>query len=220
MQESQNIEYKEIWKDEYLKWIAGFANASGGKLYIGIKDSGKIVGVSNIKKLLEDIPNKIISALGIITEINVLKKNNVDYLEIDIAPSSVPISYKGIYFLRSGSTVQELKSNALHQFLLKRLGKTWDDLPCENATFKVINESAIQYFFKKAIKTNRISKLASTESLKDTLENLNLITEGKLKNAAILLFGKQPTKFFPGASFKIGRFGSSDDDLVHQDIIR
>ena len=31
MAESQNIEYKSIWKDEYLKWICGFANAQGGK---------------------------------------------------------------------------------------------------------------------------------------------------------------------------------------------
>jgi ATP-dependent DNA helicase RecG len=30
MQESQNIEWKEIWKDEFLKWICGFANANGG----------------------------------------------------------------------------------------------------------------------------------------------------------------------------------------------
>lgn len=29
MSESQNIEYKTIWKDEYLKWICGFANAQG-----------------------------------------------------------------------------------------------------------------------------------------------------------------------------------------------
>ena len=34
MQESQNIEWKEIWKDDYLKWICGFANASGGKIFI------------------------------------------------------------------------------------------------------------------------------------------------------------------------------------------
>ena len=28
--ESQNIEYKQSWKDKYLKWICGFANAQGG----------------------------------------------------------------------------------------------------------------------------------------------------------------------------------------------
>ena len=39
--ENQNIEWKESWKDEYLKCICGFANASGGKIIIGKNDSGK-----------------------------------------------------------------------------------------------------------------------------------------------------------------------------------
>jgi len=30
MPETQNIEYKSVWKDEYLKWVCGFANAQGG----------------------------------------------------------------------------------------------------------------------------------------------------------------------------------------------
>jgi ATP-dependent DNA helicase RecG len=55
MAESQNIEYKESWRDEYLKWICGFANAQGGKIYIGINDAGNIVGVKNVKKLMENI---------------------------------------------------------------------------------------------------------------------------------------------------------------------
>ena len=27
IEESQNLEHKESWRDEYLKWICGFANA-------------------------------------------------------------------------------------------------------------------------------------------------------------------------------------------------
>lgn len=38
--EKQNVEFKESWRDEYLKWICGFANAQGGTLYIGVKDNG------------------------------------------------------------------------------------------------------------------------------------------------------------------------------------
>ena len=38
MPEHQNIEYKESWRDEYLKWICGFANANGGKIFIGIDE--------------------------------------------------------------------------------------------------------------------------------------------------------------------------------------
>ena len=68
--EQQNIERKESWRYEYLKWICGFANAQGGKLYIICDDSGKVVGVNNSKKLLEDIPNKIRDAMGIVIDVN------------------------------------------------------------------------------------------------------------------------------------------------------
>lgn len=57
LMETQNIEFKESWRDEYLKWICGFANAQGGTLYIGKNDKGEVVGVADAKRLLEDIPN-------------------------------------------------------------------------------------------------------------------------------------------------------------------
>src|SRR5690554_3535810 len=147
MNENQNIEYKQNWRDEYLKWIAGFANASGGKIYIGLDNTGKAVGLNNAHKLMEDIPNKIVNYLGIIADVNLLQTNNKSYIEINVSPSGVPISYKGVYHYRSGSTKQELKSSALQQFILKRLGRTWDDLPCENATFSDIDPDALSYFF-------------------------------------------------------------------------
>ena len=34
--ETQTVEFKQSWHDEYLKWICGFANAQGGKLAIGV----------------------------------------------------------------------------------------------------------------------------------------------------------------------------------------
>ena len=61
--ESQNIEYKESWRDEYLKWICGFANAQGGRIYIGVNDQKEVIGLSDAKRLLEDIPNKIVRSI-------------------------------------------------------------------------------------------------------------------------------------------------------------
>jgi len=72
MAESHNIEYKESWRDEYLKWVCGFANAQGGTIYIGIDDAGNVVGIKDVKKLMEDIPNKIQSGLGIVADVNTL----------------------------------------------------------------------------------------------------------------------------------------------------
>lgn len=79
MAESQNIEWKESWRDEYLKGICGFANAQGGKIYIGKKDDGTVIGISDAKKLMEDIPNKIQNKLGIVADVNLLIENGVEY---------------------------------------------------------------------------------------------------------------------------------------------
>jgi len=220
MSESHNTEYKESWRDEYLKWICGFANALGGKIYLGINDHGEVLGVSNSKKMMEDIPNKIVSFLGIVADVNLLRRNGKEYIEIIVFPSSVPISFKGAYYYRSGSTKQELKGNALHQFLLKRIGHTWDNLPCARADFNDLDNEAIEYFIRRAATAKRITDKIKGDDTKLIIENLDLLTDdGKLKNAAILLFGKRPARFFPSVSFKIGRFIDGDDDLRFQDIV-
>lgn len=66
MPEQQNIEYKQSWHDDYLKWVCGFANAIGGVIYIGRDDAGNVVHLSDYARLLEEIPNKIRNAMGII----------------------------------------------------------------------------------------------------------------------------------------------------------
>ena len=129
MSESQNIEYKESWHDEYLKWICGFANAQGGILYIGIDDNGVVRGVPNCKKLLEDIPNKVRNTLGIVVDVNSHQVEGCEYIEIIVEPQPYPISYYGEYHYCSGSTKQHLTGQQLNQFLMKRTGITWDSVP-------------------------------------------------------------------------------------------
>lgn len=151
MTESQNIEYKTVWKDEYLKWICGFANAQGGTIFIGKDDDGNVVGVNNAKKLLEELPNKITTVLGIVADVNLYKSNNGDYIEIVVEPQLNPVSCKGEYHYRSGSTKQELKGAALDQFLLGKQGKHWDGVPVPNVTIKDLKSETFDFFRKKGI---------------------------------------------------------------------
>ena len=65
MKENQNIEWKASWRDEYLKWICGFANAQGGVLEIGKNNQGEIIGVANAAKLLGDLP-KLRRHIGVV----------------------------------------------------------------------------------------------------------------------------------------------------------
>ena len=76
MNESQNTEFKRSWHDDYLKWICGFANAIGGIIFIGKDDNGNVVGLSDYTKLMEDIPNKIRNALGIICDVQLHEENS------------------------------------------------------------------------------------------------------------------------------------------------
>jgi len=119
MKENQHIEYKESWRDEYLKWICGFANAEGGVLIIGRNDKGVVTGLTDAEKLLEDIPNKVRDVLGIMVKVNLHEQARKEYLDIVVEPYPYPVSYKGQYHYRSGSTKQELKGAALDKFLLR-----------------------------------------------------------------------------------------------------
>ena len=218
--ESQNVEYKQSWKDDYLKWICGFANAQGGTIYIGIDDDGNVCGVKGAKKLLEDIPNKVVNSMGIVVDVNLHRQDKLEYIAISVDASDVPVSYRGKYYYRSGSTMQELNGMALQQFIIKKMGHTWDDITNENATMDAIDRDAIDYFLKNGYENGRVKKDELDAPTEVVLQNLHLLSDtGKLKNAALLLFAKVPQRYFTCVQFKIGRFGHSEADLIIQDVI-
>ena len=126
--ENQDTEFKQFWRDEYIKWICGFANAKGGKIFIGVDDKGNVVGIKNAKKLLADIPNKVRDILGVIVDVTMKQDKGKEYLEIVVEPYPYPVSYKGEYHYRTGSTKQVLKGAALDKFLLSKQGKKLDIL--------------------------------------------------------------------------------------------
>ena len=95
VEESQNLEWKSSWRDEHLKWICGFANAQGGRLVIGKNDRGEVLGVKNPLRLMEEIPNKAQSLLGVVVDVNLKSEAGGEYLEIRVDPYPNPISYKG-----------------------------------------------------------------------------------------------------------------------------
>ena len=215
--ESQNIEWKEQWRDEYIKWVCGFANAHGGKIYIGIDDNGVVKGIENAEKYLEDIPNKIKDILGILVDVNLKTKSKLPYLEIVVEPYPCPISYKGQYFYRSGSTKQELKGPSLDKFLLRKQGVHWDGMAQPYATVGELSKSAFDDFRSKAKNSYRLPADVIKERSELLIEKLRLKTDSHhLKQAAILLFHRDPEKYITGAFVKIGYF-STDDDLIFQD---
>jgi len=218
MSERQNIEWKQSWHEDYLKWVCGFANAIGGTIYIGKDDNGNVTGLPGYRKLLEDIPNKIRNAMGIICDINLLEDFGKPFIEIKVNPYSVPVSLRGRYYYRSGSTNLELTGMELNEFLLRKAGKTWDDVIEEGASIEDIDNASLVQFIEDSKEQYRMP-VTQGLAIIEILEKLRLINNTKLKRGAIVLFGKNPARFYPNIMVKIGRFGKDASDLKFQEVL-
>ena len=194
--ESQITEYKESWRDEYLKWICGFANAQGGRLYIGVDDKGNVVGVKDCKKLLEDIPNKIQSALGIIAQVNKKSEKALEYIEIVVKPSSYPVSYHGEFHYRSGSTKQQLTGMALSEFIMRKTGVRWEDVTVDNIGVEDLDDESFKIFRREALRRKRMTEDELNISNKELLDKLHLLSpDGKTGELRVLFEAGEPLIF-------------------------
>lgn len=200
--ENQNREYKEMWKDEYIKTVAAFANSDGGELIIGINDKGNIVGVPNAERLMEDLPNKIRSKLLITPFVTLSEKEKKKIISIKVENADFPVFFESRLYIRSGSTTQELTGAELNSFLITKSGKSWDSIETE-ATISELDEETINTFIQ--FSKQRLPFIENT-NVETLLQNLELIKNGKLTRAALLLFGKKPQSYFLSAYIRCGRF--------------
>lgn len=206
MPESENTEYKQSWHEDYLKWICGFANAAGGTIYIGKNDAGKVFGVPDYARLMDEIPNKVRDLMGMLIDIRLRQQKRLYYIQIVVQPYSVPISLRGRYYYRSGSTKRELTGAALTDYLLRKSGKTWDEVTEQGATLADIDEASLQRFLKAGQASGRIADVDGLGKA-DVLAKLRLTDDnGGVKRAAIVLFGTDPGKFYRNCVVKMGRF--------------
>lgn len=215
--ETHKVEFKSDWRDVHLKAISAFANSSGGKLIIGVDDHGKPVGLKNVKKLLEDLPNIIRNKLGIIPPVELEKSNGHEVIKITVPPSPVPISYHGKFYLRSGSTVQELQGQTLADFLIRKTGNTWDGDVDKGAGINLIDDATVEDFKRYAM--DRLPSLARETDVLTVLNKLNLFEGKNLKRAGVLLFTRDPQQYYSHAVVKIGRF-LTETDIQTTDVVK
>jgi ATP-dependent DNA helicase RecG len=156
--------------------------------------------------------------MGIICDVQLEDKEGKKYISIKVNPYSVAVSLRGRYYYRTGSTKMELTGVELNEFLLKKAGKTWDDVVEEGATMKDIDEKSITKFIDDSKEKGRMPEIKGLSAFQ-MLEKLQLTEGRKLKRAAIILFGKDPNRFYPNVQVKIGRFGKDSTDLKFHEII-
>ncbi|MFQ6119683.1 MAG: RNA-binding domain-containing protein [Methanosarcinales archaeon] len=213
--ESQTLEFKSTLSDlnRIIEEICAFANTRGGKVIVGVSNNGTILGIDIGKDTLEKLTNKIVGNLDpkIYPDINIVRIENKNIIVIEVNESgSKPHFAFGRAFKRIGKSTVQLSREELEQLILeKHKDKMYfDDKFCD-AKLEEIDEEKVRWFLRKA-KFERNLDLDPEAPIKEALERLKLIREEKLTNAAILMFGKDPQKFFLQSEVRCARFKGID----------
>ncbi|MEA1925391.1 MAG: putative DNA binding domain-containing protein [Candidatus Altiarchaeota archaeon] len=205
MKESQTTEFKKSLAErkEILETISAFANSRGGKIFVGIdenKDGSvkKIVGIKIRGKEIENLSNEIKQNMDPVIypsiEVKKIKEKSVLVVEIkesQVKPVFVKIDRIPVAFKRVGKANQKIDVNELRQILSEGKEFLWDSQICEEATLGDIDEEKVRWFLKEARKQRGL-KILEEAYLEEVLMKLKLLRNGKLTNAAVLLFSKEP----------------------------
>ncbi len=207
--ESETVEFKESLskESEVLTCACAFANTTGGAIYIGIKDDGKIIGTSIGKNTIEMLSRAITEQINpaIYANIEEIEEGEKIILKIIISKSEYkPHFFKGIAYMRVGKINKAISPEGLEiLFRNKFLEKAhFDSILCDDANLEDIDQTSVKKLTKiMGVKFN---------SVKNSLKNLKLISNGKIKNAAILFLGKEPPILFPLFGVKCASFKNNE----------
>jgi ATP-dependent DNA helicase RecG len=214
--ESETVEFKKSlgeWK-EIVETACAFANTDGGKIYVGISNSGNPLGVNIGKDTIEDITNKIINNTEpkIYPEISIEKIDNKDVIMVNIKKYADGIGLAfGRPYKRVGKSTLRMSKDEYERRIVEKHKEEmrFDNQICETAKLLDLDSQKVKEFLKQA-KNERGLDIAIGAPLKETLMRLNLMKNKKLTNSAILLFGKAPQEFFIQAEVKCVRFKGKD----------
>lgn len=228
--ENEEVEFKEDLGNiqSIARTICAFGNSNGGVLLVGVKDDGKISGIKSgfdiIQQKISSIVENIFPTPNIELQRVELDEKSIVAVIIQSAYQNSYFTYKGAVYVRTGSTTRRLEGQSQLEFLRRRRILTFDEGMDHDFSIDDIDPNKVtEYMSKKGHRT-----YLDTHGLKNFLLNsiLAVNTVGlRIKNAAILLFGNEPTRFFPQAEIKMVRFLGTepvrilDHQLIQNDLI-
>jgi ATP-dependent DNA helicase RecG len=223
--ESETVEFKASFDKEILETSAAFANTKGGVILIGISDRDEIKGIQIGKETLRDWANQISQSTEprIIPEIEIgtIDGKNVAVIWIKEFPIK-PVSVKGRCFRRVGNSNRVVQTHEIVEMHLQSTGMSWDRLPVTNALIDEIDLEKVKQYIESARDAGR-RKISGGEKPLQILEKLEVIKDGKVTWAAILLFYKHPQRFLSQAVIHCGKFKEEtivvDDRMIEGTVI-
>jgi len=208
--ESATLARKAEFDAECVEIAAAMATGRGGLILIGVTPDVEIIGAAVDEQALEKWTAQIALATepSVAADAEILHagEKRVAVLTIPEMPIK-PVAVNGRCYKRLGPHNHLLTAAEIAELYALTTGRSWDNLPMESATFEDLDLSKIAKYIETANARHR-RRIDKSESPFTIFDKLRLIRNGKITNAAILLFGKEPQVFFPQAKIKAGRFKS------------
>ena len=211
MQEGEGLklEFKESLKN-IDKEIVAFANAEGGRIFLGISDNNKIKGIkitNALKSQIQDIARNCDPSI----DINLERFDKILIINIKEGKDK-PYKCSTGFYLRKGANSQKLKRDEILKIAKGEGTLRFDKLINYRSNFKkdFDKEKLKSYLDKSGIKT----KLPA----KDILLNLGMAEKQKedlfFNNTGILFFSKNIRNFFIHAYITCARYKGKDKVYV------
>lgn len=218
-EEGQTVERKEslsLWRD-IVETCAAFATAQGGKVFVGVADDGRVTGVQIGKGTLEDLANRIAqnTTPKVVPAITTQDEPGATVIIVDVPEHQTkPVTAFGRPYRRSGRTNQVLSASEVAELYLASRGLTWDETVKPDATLSDIDPEKIRKFLSRAI-AERQWQIDPQTPVQQALNQLDLIRNGQLTVAALLLFGQRPQHFLVQGCLRCARFkGNSEVEFL------
>ena len=171
--ESIHLELKKEYVKDILKTVIAFANTSGGKIYIGIDDDGKVLGVqkldTDILKLSNSIRDSIKPDITLFTSILVEKIDGKDVIVVDVqkgASSPYYLTDKGILpsgvYVRQGASSVPATDAAILKMIRDTDGDNFEEL-------RSLNQNLDFVFLKKEFVLLRRTVYSYNQEKRDVL---------------------------------------------------
>jgi ATP-dependent DNA helicase RecG len=217
--ESDTVEFKETLDNEALESVAAFANTKGGTLLIGVRDDGAVLGIMLGKETLRDWANQIALATHVHPQIMPISHAGKTIVRLEVTESPIkPVPCRGRYFMRVSKSNRQMTDDDLTRAVLGKVGITWDEIAEPRATLNDLDPELLRRFRVLCNQKGRRA-IPLDEDDKTILEKLSLLGEGKPLRAAVLLFGREPQRFYTQAKVKIGRFRSENLIVDDREIV-
>jgi ATP-dependent DNA helicase RecG len=219
--ESQTVEHKASLGErrEIVETCAAFATAQGGRVYIGVRDPGTVVGVQIGRGTLEGLANDIAqnTVPKLVPVITTVEEAGQTVIVVEVAENPTkPVSAYGRAYRRSGCTNQVLSASEIAELYLTSRGVTWDETVRSEATLGDIDPGKVRQFLNRA-RVERQWDIDSKTSVPQALRQLRLMRNQQLTIAALLLFAKEPQRFLAQAKLRCARF-KGDDEVEFLDL--